>query len=207
MEIIQTMDTNVGYNETDGTTAADSSHLVQTNDKRTGATTKQTTSHRTTGQMKHTDITKEDVCNKNGCAIETGEMPGVGSNVADGSDDMRFDLLNADQPSLDTYVTQTLNQPRYRAQQLSVWLTRGVPFSEMDNLPRTMRDQMMQTAYLALPKTVQKQVSRIDGTVKFLFAYPDGATVESVLMRYHHGNTLCISTLSLIHISEPTRPY
>lgn len=87
--------------------------------------------------------------------------------MADGSDDMRFDLLNADQSALDTYVTQTLHQPRYRAQQLGVWLTRGVPFSEMDNLPRTMRDQMMQTAYLALPKTVQKQVSRIDGTVKF----------------------------------------
>lgn len=195
MEIIQTMDTNAVYNETDGTTTADASRLVQTDDKRIGAKKKHTTPpHHTTVQMKYTDIAKEDVCNKNGCAIETGEMPGVGSNVADGSDDMRFDLLNADQSALDTYVTQTLHQPRYRAQQLGVWLTRGVPFSEMDNLPRTMRDQMVQTAYLALPNTVQKQVSRIDGTVKFLFAYPDGATVESVLMRYHHGNTLCIST-------------
>ena len=189
------MDTNAVYNETDGTTAADASRLVQADNQRIGAKKKHTTPpHHTTGQMKHTDIAKEDVCNKNGCTIETGEMPGVGSNVADGSDDMRFDLLNADQSALDTYVTQTLHQPRYRAQQLSVWLTRGVPFSEMDNLPRTMRDQMAQTAYLALPKTVQKQVSRIDGTVKFLFAYPDGATVESVLMRYYHGNTLCIST-------------
>ena len=77
MEIIQTMDTNAVYNETDGTTATDASRLVQTDDKRTGATTKQTTPHHTTGQMKHTDIAKEDVCNKNGCTIETGEMPGV----------------------------------------------------------------------------------------------------------------------------------
>lgn len=70
------MDTNAVYNETDGTTAADASRLVQTDDKRTGVTTRETTSHRTTGQMKHTDIAKEDVCNKNGCTIETGEMPG-----------------------------------------------------------------------------------------------------------------------------------
>lgn len=108
--------------------------------------------------------------------------------------ELKLDLLNADEDTLDTYVTQTLSQPRYRAQQLRIWLTRGVSFSEMDNLPRSMRERMEQTAFLALPQTVQQQVSKIDGTVKFLFAYADGATVESVLMRYHHGNTLCIST-------------
>ena len=92
-------------------------------------------------------------------------------------------------------VLQSMGQPAYRAKQVFTWLHKGArSFSEMTNLPKPLRDQLTQTCILTPPKVARKQISRLDGTIKYLWELADGNCIESVLMRYHHGNTVCISS-------------
>ncbi|MGI6255145.1 MAG: 23S rRNA (adenine(2503)-C(2))-methyltransferase RlmN [Acutalibacter sp.] len=87
-----------------------------------------------------------------------------------------------------------LGLPKYRADQVYSWLHRGVTdFSQMSNLSKALREDLAQRYFIAWAEIRQKQVSK-DGTVKYLFRMPDGEHVESVLMRYHHGTSICIST-------------
>ena len=87
-----------------------------------------------------------------------------------------------------------LGEPAFRAKQVFQWLYRGVTsFQEMTNLSKALRQKLEETALLTPPKVARKQVSRQDGTVKYLWQLADGSCVESVLMRYQHGNTVCIS--------------
>ena len=84
--------------------------------------------------------------------------------------------------------------PKYRAQQVYRWLHRGVTdFSQMSDLSRALREDLAQRYYIAWAQVERKRVSQ-DGTVKYLFRLPDGEHVESVLMHYHHGTSICIST-------------
>ncbi|MBP5245155.1 MAG: 23S rRNA (adenine(2503)-C(2))-methyltransferase RlmN [Clostridia bacterium] len=84
---------------------------------------------------------------------------------------------------------------KFRASQIFSWLTKGVSdFSEMKNVPASLREVLERNAYIALPKIKTKLVSKIDGTVKYLFELYDGECIESVFMRYEHGNTVCISS-------------
>ena len=84
--------------------------------------------------------------------------------------------------------------PAFRLRQLFQWLHRGTDFGDMTNLPKALREQLAER-YIAQPVSVlQKKVSALDGTVKLLYALPDGNCVEGVLMHYHHGDTLCLST-------------
>lgn len=84
---------------------------------------------------------------------------------------------------------------KFRAGQIFSWLTKGVrDFDEMANVPARIRAVLRENAYLTLPSVKIKLVSKIDGTVKYLFELHDGECVESVFMRYEHGNTLCVST-------------
>ena len=85
-------------------------------------------------------------------------------------------------------------QPRYRAKQMFTFLSRGVPLSEMTTLPKELRATLADLTEDRLPRVEEKQVSAIDGTVKYLFRLLDGECIESVFMRYEHGNTLCISS-------------
>ena len=92
-------------------------------------------------------------------------------------------------------LLQSMGQPAYRAKQVFTWLHKGArSFSEMTNLPKPLRDQLAQTCILMPPKVARKQVSRLDRTIKYLWELADGNCIESVLMRYHHGNTVCISS-------------
>ncbi|MBO4733719.1 MAG: 23S rRNA (adenine(2503)-C(2))-methyltransferase RlmN [Clostridia bacterium] len=85
--------------------------------------------------------------------------------------------------------------PAYRAKQLFIWLQSGVSsFDEMTNIPKDLRIKLAETSYIAIAKIQKKFVSRIDGTVKYLFKLYDGEFIESVLMKYEHGYTLCVST-------------
>ena len=87
-----------------------------------------------------------------------------------------------------------LGQPAFRAGQVFGWLHRGVPFCDMENLPKTLRETLAAQAY-DLPLSLRASFpSRKDQTVKFLNACADGNLVESVLMHYHYGYSLCIST-------------
>ncbi len=85
-------------------------------------------------------------------------------------------------------------QPAYRAKQIFTFLSRGVPISEMTTLPKGFRETLAEMCEDRLPRIAEKQVSALDGTVKYLFRLLDGECIESVFMRYEHGNTLCISS-------------
>ena len=85
-------------------------------------------------------------------------------------------------------------EPAFRAKQVFEWLYRGVTsFEEMSNLSKPLRKKLSDTCILDVPKVVRKQVSQLDGTIKYLWELSDGNCIETVLMRYKHGNTVCIS--------------
>ncbi|MBR6414243.1 MAG: 23S rRNA (adenine(2503)-C(2))-methyltransferase RlmN [Oscillospiraceae bacterium] len=88
-----------------------------------------------------------------------------------------------------------LGQPAFRARQVYHWLHRGVrSFEEMTDLSKLLRQTLAQNYLLTAPKVVRRQESALDGTVKYLWQLHDGNCVETILMRYHHGNTVCISS-------------
>ena len=92
-------------------------------------------------------------------------------------------------------LLKEMGQPAFRAKQLYIWLHKGVrSFDEMTNLPKALRDALEARYPLLPPEVVRKQESRKDGTIKYLWKLSDGNCVETVLMRYHYGNTVCIST-------------
>ena len=84
-------------------------------------------------------------------------------------------------------------EPKYRAEQVYTWLNRGVRAEEMTNLPASLREKLAQIPYGGV--TIERKFfSEKDGTIKYLFRLEDENLVEGVLMRYHYGNTLCLST-------------
>ena len=92
-------------------------------------------------------------------------------------------------------VLKELGQPAFRAKQLYTWLHRGVrSYAEMTNLPKDLRSSLEEKYPICAPEVVRKQESKLDGTIKYLWRLSDGNCVETVLMRYHYGNTVCIST-------------
>lgn len=107
---------------------------------------------------------------------------------------MKSDIKSMTLPELRT-AFQERNLPSYRAKQVFTWLHRGASgFEEMSDLPKTLRASLAEAYTVTAPGIARKQVSKRDGTVKYLWRLGDGNCVESVLMRYHHGNTVCIST-------------
>jgi 23S rRNA (adenine2503-C2)-methyltransferase len=88
----------------------------------------------------------------------------------------------------------SLGEPSYRAKQIFTFLSRGVAPSDMSSLPKSLRARLEEVTEYRLPTVEKKLVSQIDGTVKYLFRLYDGECIESVLMHYEHGNSLCISS-------------
>ncbi len=92
-------------------------------------------------------------------------------------------------------VLKAWGQPAFRAKQVFTWLHKGVgSYQEMTNIPQSLRQQLEESYPLYRPQVVRKQQSQKDGTIKYLWRLSDGNCVETVLMRYHYGNTVCIST-------------
>jgi 23S rRNA (adenine2503-C2)-methyltransferase len=92
-------------------------------------------------------------------------------------------------------VLKELGEPKYRAKQIFQWLSRGVrSFEEMTNLSKPLREKLSAGFEIPSLTMLRKQVSKLDGTIKYLWELPDGNAVETVVMRYHHGNTVCISS-------------
>ena len=87
-----------------------------------------------------------------------------------------------------------IGEPKFRAKQLFPRLQDGTPIGEITNLPKSLRERLLAEVLLPVPTVDRKLVSKIDGTVKYLFRLHDGERIESVLMKYKHGNTLCISS-------------
>ena len=105
-----------------------------------------------------------------------------------------MNLKSLTQPEL-AAVLKELGQPAFRAKQVFSWLHKGVrSYEEMTNLPKALRDLLAEKYPIKAPKVVRKQESKKDGTIKYLWQLSDGNCVETVLMRYHYGNTVCIST-------------
>lgn len=88
-----------------------------------------------------------------------------------------------------------LGEPKYRAKQIFDWLSRGErDFDEMTNLPKALKEKLKAEYTLYRPKVLSKQVSKLDGTIKYLWELYDGNAVETVVMSYKHGNTVCVSS-------------
>ena len=103
------------------------------------------------------------------------------------------DIKSMTPEELGVYMKE-LGQPAFRAKQIFLWLQRGVTsFDEMSNLAKPLRAKLAEECYITAPAAERKQVSKLDGTIKYLWRLRDGNCIETVLMRYMHGNTVCVS--------------
>ncbi|MGM9669645.1 MAG: 23S rRNA (adenine(2503)-C(2))-methyltransferase RlmN [Faecousia sp.] len=94
-----------------------------------------------------------------------------------------------------TDAVKALGLPGFRAKQIYGWLHKGArSYDEMTNLSRDLRARLAEAYPFTTPRVVRRQESKKDGTIKYLWELSDGNCVETVLMRYHYGNTVCIST-------------
>ncbi len=103
------------------------------------------------------------------------------------------ELLSLSQKELEELLL-SVGEPKYRAKQIFPQLHKGLSLEEMTNIGKATREKLSKVAYHRLPTVKRKLVSALDGTIKYLFELWDGNCVESVLMRYEHGMTICIST-------------
>ena len=107
---------------------------------------------------------------------------------------MKKDILSMYPEEIESDIV-ALGYPKYRAEQIIGWLGKGVrSFSEMKNIPAQMRSELENIYSLYKPKVLRKEVSDIDGTCKYLWELYDGNAVETVVMKYSYGNTVCVST-------------
>ena len=94
-----------------------------------------------------------------------------------------------------TAALKEMGEPAFRAKQVYTWLHRGVrSYDEMTNISKPLRERLSERYPFTTPQVVRRQESGLDGTIKYLWQLSDGNCVETVLMRYHYGNTVCIST-------------
>ncbi len=106
---------------------------------------------------------------------------------------MKQDILSMSLEEFEKFVV-SLDEPKFRAKQIYSWLMKGIWGDEMSNVPKKTREKIEALAEIRLPKIARKLESKIDGTKKYLFELIDGECIESVFMKYEHGNTLCISS-------------
>ena len=107
---------------------------------------------------------------------------------------MKLDIKSMTAPELQAALS-ALGEPKFRAGQVYSWLHRGArSFADMTNLSKALRQRLDEQFFITVPEVVRKQTDPEDGTIKYLWRLMDGNCVETVLMRYHHGNTVCISS-------------
>lgn len=96
---------------------------------------------------------------------------------------------------LENYIEE-LGEKKFHAKQIFKWLHRikVTSFEEMTDISKSLREKLEEKCYILVMNVIECQKSKKDGTMKFLIALSDGCAIESVLMRYHHGNTICVST-------------
>ena len=106
-----------------------------------------------------------------------------------------IDIKSMDEAQLQAYFEQ-LGEKKFRASQVYQWLHQKLvtDFEQMTNLPESLRKTLKENCRLTALTAERVQVSQIDGTSKYLFKLYDGNLIESVLMKYHHGNSVCISS-------------
>ena len=105
-----------------------------------------------------------------------------------------IDLKDFEYAELEKFIVG-LGEKKFRAAQIFKWLHEGVTsYDEMTDISKSLREKLKEISYVSTLEIECKLVSKIDGTVKYLFRLPDGNCIESVVMRYHHGLTICISS-------------
>lgn len=107
----------------------------------------------------------------------------------------KTDIKSLDLKKLSAYV-ESIGEKSFRAKQLYEWMHKklAADFDEMTNLPKSLKEKLLQSAAYTSLVVVDEKISQIDGTRKYLFGLSDGNIIESVLMRYNHGNSVCISS-------------
>ena len=105
----------------------------------------------------------------------------------------KVDILSMLPQELEQYFV-SIGEAKFRAKQVFTRLHRGERIAEITNLSKALRQKLTEETLDTLPEVEERLVSKIDGTVKYLFRLYDGACIESVFMKYKHGNTLCISS-------------
>ena len=105
----------------------------------------------------------------------------------------KIDLLSLDKDELVAFFAE-IGEPKYRAAQLFTQMHKGLLLDEITNISKATKFKISERAFYSFPTVEQKLVSAIDGTVKYLFSLDDGNCIESVIMRYEHGITICISS-------------
>ncbi len=108
--------------------------------------------------------------------------------------EIKTDILSLTPTELEAFVTSSLGEPKYRTRQIFSALHKGVRPSEITTLSKPLREKLALLTEDRLPHIERKLTSALDGTVKYLFRLIDGNCIESVVMRYNHGNTICISS-------------
>lgn len=108
---------------------------------------------------------------------------------------MKKDILSCKLDELEAALTE-MGEKKFRAKQIYEWLhiRRAANFDEMSNISLSLRTKLSENFYINRINIVKKLESSIDNTVKYLYELSDGNHVEAVLMKYKHGNSLCIST-------------
>lgn len=107
----------------------------------------------------------------------------------------KTDLKSMDLQELQLFMAD-MKEPKFRGKQVFEWVHKKQvsSFDEMTNLSKSLREKLQQNAILCGVEMVRRLVSQVDGTRKYLFALENDSVIESVLMKYEHGNTVCIST-------------
>ena len=103
------------------------------------------------------------------------------------------DLLSLLPEELEELIL-SIGEPRYRASQIFPAMHKGISPEDMTNIGKITKQKLGEVSFYYLPTVRRRLVSALDGTVKYLFTLSDGNCVESVLMKYKHGNTICISS-------------
>lgn len=86
-----------------------------------------------------------------------------------------------------------LGEKGFRGEQMYRWMQKGAPMEEWTNVPASFKAKILENCEYRLPKIAKKLVSQLDGTIKYLMEMQDGEKIESVFMKYEHGNTVCVS--------------
>ena len=120
---------------------------------------------------------------------EHGKVCRIESALRADEDDLRATLAEL------TAVLKAMGQPGFRAKQIFHWVHQKLvtEFSAMTDQPKTLLAKLEEQFYIAAPKIERRQEAK-DGTVKYLLRMADGNCIETVVMRYHYGNTVCVST-------------
>ena len=105
------------------------------------------------------------------------------------------DIKSMDLEELKTFVKE-LGEAEFRAKQLFEWMHKSLidSFDECSNLSKAFREKLKEVASLTGMEAIEVFESKIDDTKKYLFALEDGNIIESVRMKYEHGNSVCISS-------------